>query len=458
MLLTVSTTHRPATDLGFLLGRNTERCQSFPLPFGQAHVFYPVADVDRCTAALLLEFDPVRFVRDSRNRTNDAGTLSGYVNDRPYVASSLMSIAMARAFAPGMSGESRDRPKLVDTPIDLEATLSVLRCREGAGFIKRIFEPLGYTVETTPIPFPPTFAGWGESPYHAVKITARTKLKDLVSQLYLLLPVLDDDENYEVGDEKLVKLIERREGWLRTHPERDRIAKRYTKPENRWVEHTVARVVAADTDDLAADDDEADRRQKAAETPDLEKLRTAAVMTALREASARRVADLACGTGTLMKALLPEPRFKQVIGIDASIRALDIARVRLAIEKLPPEGRERVGLHQGAPTYRDAKLAGLDAICLVDYLERIDRSKLPALERVVFEFAKPTTVVFTTANADHGTPRPAHSPHASEWTRTAFEEWATETASRFGYEVRFVAIGPKHEQQGSPSQMAVWTR
>lgn len=460
MLLTVSTTHRPATDLGFLLGRNTERCQSFPLPFGQAHVFYPTAGIDRCTAALLLEFDTVRFVRDSRNRTNDPGTLSGYVNDRPYVASSLMSIAMARAFAPAMSGESRDRPKLVDTPIDLEATLSVVRCREGEGLLKRIFEPLGYTVTVTPIPLEAGFAAWGESPYHSVKIAARTKLKDLVSQLYLLLPVLDDDVNYEIGDEKLVKLIERREGWLRTHPERERIAKRYVKSEHRWVEPTLARIVAEDTDDLAFDDDEREREERARDVPpDIEKLRIAAVMGALREASARRVADFACGTGTLLKALLPEPRFKQIVGIDASLRALEIAKNRLAIDKLSPESRDRISLHQGSPAYRDARIAGFDAVCLLDYLDRIPRSKLPALERVVFEFAKPVTAIFTADNADHPTHRDAPPrPHGTAWSKTAFDEWATEVASRFGYELKLVPVGPKHETHGSPSQMAVWTR
>lgn len=457
MLLTLSTTHDPATDLAFLLGRNAERCHSFPLPFGQAHVFYTEATQKRCTAALMLEFDPVRFVRDTRNRTHDAGTLGSFVNDRPYVASSLMSIAMARAFSPALSGESRDRPKLVTTPIPLEAHLAVLRCAEGEPLVRRIFEPLGYTVRAEPIPFAPAFKACGKSPYHAVTISGVATLRDLVTHLYMLLPVIDDDENYAIGDDKLTKLVERREGFLRTHPERERIARRFTRTPGQFVADTLARLVADDTSDLAADDD---RERRASEDvhAELEKQRTLAIMIALREAGARRVIDLACGTGALLKALMPEPRFRQIAGMDASARAIELSRERLGIEKLPPESRERVLLFQGAPTYRDARLAGFDAACLVDVLEQVDRSRLPALERVVFEFAKPASVVVTTTLATQADTEPVtHADRRAPFTRAAFEEWATEAASRFGYTVRFASIGPKQADR-APSHMAVLSR
>ncbi len=66
MLLTITTTHRPATDLGFLLNKHPERVQTFSVPFGEAHVFYPEASEQRCTAALLLDIDPVGLVRRGR--------------------------------------------------------------------------------------------------------------------------------------------------------------------------------------------------------------------------------------------------------------------------------------------------------------------------------------------------------------------------------------------------------
>ena len=92
MLLTISTTRQPATDLGYLLHKNPARVQAFELSFGRAHVFYPEASEERCTAALLLDVDPIGLVRGR------GALLTDYINDRPYVASSFLSVAIARGF------------------------------------------------------------------------------------------------------------------------------------------------------------------------------------------------------------------------------------------------------------------------------------------------------------------------------------------------------------------------
>ena len=165
MLLTIATTWRPATDLGYLLVKNPARCQSFPLPFGQAHVFYPEAGEDRCQAALLLDLDPVGLVRRPRGaNSGDGGALRQYVNDRPYVASSFLSVALARVFGSALKGNSKDRPELADTPIPLEAKVAVLPCRGGEPFLRRLFEPLGYAVEARRQPLDERFPEWGRAP------------------------------------------------------------------------------------------------------------------------------------------------------------------------------------------------------------------------------------------------------------------------------------------------------
>ena len=116
MLLTLTTTHVPATDLGFLLHKNPARLHSFPLAFGQAHVFYPEATAERCTAALLLDVDPVGLVRNRRRPAGDGGLLDQYVNDRPYVASSLLSVALAQVYGTALAGKSKERPDLAAAP------------------------------------------------------------------------------------------------------------------------------------------------------------------------------------------------------------------------------------------------------------------------------------------------------------------------------------------------------
>src|ERR1700726_2263217 len=142
MLLTLTTTHNPATDLGYLLHKNPANLHSFDLSFGKAHVFYPEATTDRCTAALLLDVDPVGLVRGKRGR-HEGGTLDQYVNDRPYVLSSFLSVAMGRAFGTAMSGRSKGRQELAEMPILLTAKLTVVACPAGAGRFAGLFEPLG---------------------------------------------------------------------------------------------------------------------------------------------------------------------------------------------------------------------------------------------------------------------------------------------------------------------------
>ena len=267
MLLTVATTARPATDLGYLLVKNPARCQSFPLPFGQAHVFYPVAREDRCEAALLLDLDPVGLVRGPRGANpGDGGALKQYVNDRPYVASSFLSVAIARVFGSALKGSSKDRPGLAATPLPLEAEVAVLPCRGGEPFLRRLFEPLGYDVEARRLPLDGHFPEWGESPYFRVRLAGTCRLRDLLSHLYVLLPVLDDDKHYWVGQEELDKLLARGEGWLPSHPEREQIARRYLKHQRRLAREALARLVAEE-DPGAEAEAEHEQEEEASSAP-----------------------------------------------------------------------------------------------------------------------------------------------------------------------------------------------
>jgi 3' terminal RNA ribose 2'-O-methyltransferase Hen1 len=167
MLLTLTTTHNPATDLGYLLHKNPATLHSFELSFGKAHVFYPEATAERCTAALLLDVDPVGLVRGKRGQ-HEGGTLDQYVNDRPYVLSSFLSVAMGRAFGTAMSGRSKGRQELADLPIPLSANLTVVACRAGEGLIRELFEPLGYSVVAQQHPLDERFPAWGGGPYYSV--------------------------------------------------------------------------------------------------------------------------------------------------------------------------------------------------------------------------------------------------------------------------------------------------
>lgn len=165
MLLTITTTHRPATDLGYLLHKHPERVQAFSLAFGTAHVFYPEATEERCTAALLLDIDPVGLVR--RGRGSSSFALAEYVNDRPYVASSFLSVALVNVFKTAMAGICKGFEELAGSAIALEANLPVVPAGGGEEIVRRLFEPLGYEATVRALPLDPVFPDWGDSRYVA---------------------------------------------------------------------------------------------------------------------------------------------------------------------------------------------------------------------------------------------------------------------------------------------------
>lgn len=464
MLLTLTTTHSPATDLGYLLGKNPARCQSFKLSFGQAHVFYPETRPDRCAAALLLDIDSVALVRGWNGAVGE-GVLAHYVNDRPYVASSFLSVAIAQVYRSALNGDCRERPELAETPIPLTAELPVLPCRGGEDFLRRLFEPLGYALDIRRLPLDQHFPDWGDSPYCAVTLTTTRRLCEVLTHLYVLLPVLDNDKHYWVGQDELEKLLARGEGWLAEHPEKDAIVSRYLKHQRPLMREALARLVADhDPDPEASEARRGQEEDSLEERISLNQARLGAVLAALRQAGAKRVVDLGCGEGRLLGVLLKEGGFERVEGFDVSQRALDLAHERLGLDRLPPRLRQRIALHQGALTYRDTRMAGFDAACAIEVIEHLDPPRLPAFERVVFEFARPATVIVTTPNVEYNARftnllpgKLRHRDHRFEWTRREFQDWAEAVAGRFGYRVRFVPVGAEDAELGSPTQMAMFS-
>lgn len=466
MLLTITTTHRPATDLGFLLHKNPARCQSFALSFGSAHVFYPEANDDRATAAVLLEVDPVGMVRGKGGFGQ--GVLAQYVNDRPYVASSFMSVAIAQVFGPALDGRSKERPALAQTPIPLMATIEVLPCRGGEEFLHDVFDPLGYEVTAVRYPLDETFADWGASPYYSVTLSKTTTLSELLTHLYVLIPVFDNFKHYFVGHDELEKLLKRGEGWLAAHPRRDAIVRRYLKHRPTLARQAIERLV--EQDDQPAEeflnDARAESREESLERPlSLNDERLRAVAAALVASGAKRVLDLGCGEGRLLRELLKEKQFDEIVGMDVSIRSLEIATRRLRLDDMPPRQRARIRLMHGSLMYRDKRLAGFDAAAVVEVVEHLDPPHLAAFERVLFEHARPATIILTTPNREYNATWPnlaagalRHEDHRFEWTRDELRDWATGVADKYGYSVTFQDIGPDNADLGSPTQMGIFLR
>lgn len=463
MLLTLTTHHRPATDLGYLLNKHPDRFQQVELPFGMASVFFPEASPERCTAALMLDIDPIGLVR---GKGEADGPLSQYVNDRPYVASSFLSVALARTFGTAMSGTSKDRQELADSAIPLEAHVPVVRSRGGAEHIHACFEPLGYQVNAQPLTMEAALPEWGDSPYFDLNLRGHLRLRDLLAHLYVLLPALDGDKHYYVGEDEVSKLLSKAGPWLAAHPEKEWITSRYLKRQRALIRSALARLMDQDETDIEAAEVAKETSETRIEQPlNLNEQRMGAVLSVLRQSGARRVLDLGCGEGKLIGLLLKDNQFDQITGVDVASRSLEFARERLHLDRLPPMQQQRVQLLQGALTYRDRRLEGFDAACVIEVIEHIDASRLPAFERTLFGCARPRLVVVTTPNVEYNarfesmTPGSLRHPdHRFEWNRAEFRDWADGVASRNRYRVRYLPVGPEDESLGPPTQMAIFER
>ncbi|TXL89350.1 3' terminal RNA ribose 2'-O-methyltransferase Hen1 [Streptomyces sp. IB2014 016-6] len=500
MFLTINTTgtpERPATDLGFLLHKHPDKAQAFSTSHGTAHVLYPEASVERCTAALLLEVDPVALVRRGKGKGRGGApdaALAQYVNDRPYAASSLLAVALSTVFKSALRGVCKALPERAAEPLPLRIEVPALPARGGAELVGSLFGPLGWTtVDVRPVALDEAFPTWGESRYVQLVLEGELRLADALRQLYVLLPVLDDAKHYWVAPDEVEKLLRAGEGWLAEHPERQLITSRYLS--RRWgltreATNRLELVRLAEADDIdveaidnavenpAPESDDAPAETaltpETASTPEtaaaakkpvpLAEQRRDAILTALRDAGAASVLDLGCGQGQLVQALLKDVRFTKVVGVDVSVRALTVAARRLKVERMSERQAGRVTLMQSSLTYTDKRLKGHDAAVLSEVIEHLDLPRLPALEYAVFGAARPATVVVTTPNVEYNVrweTLPAghvrHRDHRFEWTRAEFRAWAEKVAPRHGYTVRYVPVGPDDPEVGPPTQMAVFT-
>ena len=465
MYVTITSTDVEATSLGYLLHKHPDRVQQFEVSAGVAHVFYPEATNGRCTAALMLEVDPIALVR-GRRYGGDAFALSQYVNDRPYAASSMLAVALGRVFRTAMSGTCNARPELVDRPLPLEIHLPSLPSDGGAAMVSKLFGPLGWSVDAATIALDEAMPGWGDSRYLDVRLRGMVVLSDALSHLYVLLPVLDDAKHYWVSSDEVDKLLRAGNGWLAGHPERDLIMRRYLAHQREFVATAVSRLAEVDDRPEEALDSAMDTDVEASPVmPPLAIQRQRAVLSALHAEGAARVVDLGCGEGALLRELIRDTTFSEILGVDVSPRALQIVERRLNLARMPDSQRARLRLIQSSVTYRDDRLSGYDAVVLMEVIEHLDPARLPALESTVFAHARPRTVVVTTPNVEHnirfvgmpaGTMR--HRDHRFEWTRAEFSGWATTVCESHGYDVTFTAVGEDDPDVGAPTQMAVFRR
>jgi 3' terminal RNA ribose 2'-O-methyltransferase Hen1 len=454
-MITLTTTHQPATDLGYLLHKNPTRNHVIELTFGQAWCVFPEADLERCTAAVMLDVDPVKLVRGT------ASNIGQYVNDRPYTANSLLCTALSRLFGTAMSGRCKDRPDLVEVALPFEVEIPVVMIPGGAVQAAALFEPLGYEVEAQSVELDEKFPEWGASPYFTLRLKTTQTLQTMLSHLVVLIAAMDARKHHFVGEVEIDKLIRRGEGWLEGHPEKEWIVRRYLRSQETLTRQALERLKEVEEEVVveAVEPAEDEVRRES-----LHRQRHDAVIALVRERNAKSVVDLGCGDGKLMQLLMKVQGLERIVGMDVSWISLERASRRLRLDDLAPKARERVSLIHGSLLYRDSRLNDFDFGAVVEVIEHLDPPRLAAFERVVFERARPQTVVVTTPNREYNAVYGMedavmrHDDHRFEWTRAEFASWCHGVATVHGYEVSIHPIGDVHDECGAGSQMGVFVR
>lgn len=455
MLLEITTTHHPATDLGFLLHKHPDRLQTVALSSGQAHVFYPEATAEKCTACLMLDINPVELVRNRKGPTPNLQ--EDYVNDRPYSSNSFLTTAISKAFGSALNGNCNTKPELAEQPLPFSVNLASVKVDGDISLIDKLFGPLGYTISYEQLPLDEKFPSWGMSKYVNLSLSQTITLKDLLRHLYIMLPVLDNDRHFWISQQDITILLQKGEGWLDSHPEREFITRRYFKNIRKLANEALLRLAGEEVLEL--------EKPASPFKQNLHGQRLQKAFELLKASGAETVLDIGCGEGKLLKLLLQDGQFRKITGTDVSFSSLQKASENLHLTDATPALRERLALFQGSVTYKDERLSGFDAIAMVEVIEHLDEERLPAMEKVVFGYANPTTVVLSTPNAEYNVVFERldaeafrHDDHRFEWTREQFKSWCDGVCTTYGYIVKILPVGPEDEIVGAPSQMAVFTK
>lgn len=468
MLLSITLEMPDARNLGYLLHKHPDRVHEKELSFGNAYVFFPEANDCRCTAALLVEVDPVAMVRTRRGPSGESGLLDQYVNDRPYVASSFLSVAIAELFSTAMGGRSKNVQHLADQALPLSIHLPVVPCSHGIDFFQALFHPLGYEIMADALVLDEQFPEWGASNYFRLSLNCVSRLAHVLTHLYVLLPVLDNSKHYWVNEDEVEKLLAKGSSWLASHPERTLITNRYLRYQKRLTSAALQRLLDEEQSEEMPGEKQAvqEAQEEAIEKPlRLHDERLQWVTGQLIRSGARRVLDLGCGSGKLLARLVSEKQFEEIVGVDVSPAVLNHASLRLHLDQARPLTKDRVRLLQGALTYCDQRLAGFDAAAVVEVIEHLEPGRLDAFRHALFGYAKPKTVIITTPNAEYNVRfemLPAgnmrHGDHRFEWTRKEFQAWCLATAEQYSYRVEFEDLGPSDDLLGAPTQAGVFTQ
>jgi 3' terminal RNA ribose 2'-O-methyltransferase Hen1 len=399
MLLTITTTHQPATDLGYLLHKNPYRAQAFRTSFGKVYVFYPEAHENRCSASLLLDLDLIGLIHRQKNFYRRSEKEIPYISDRPYVASTFLSSAISQVLGTAMLGQSRERPELAQQELPFEIELSLLP-PTSEELLHQLFLPLGYEIEIH-YPFRETTpSSTLLKSYLRLHLRGKRTLSQVLSHLYVLIPVLDDEKFLWFRDFELEKFLRQGESWLKQHPEEKRIVQSYfRKNQNSGAFPALSRILGQNYLQFEKQEEQANDFLKRLEDKlQLRTQRFEKVKQTLQKLQVTQVLQLQSGEGLFLKELLETKAFEEILGMDTSSYMLEKSRQFLRLEEDSPH---RLRLIHGSLFYRDKYLKEWEAVVLLESLQFFLPHQFKTFEDAFFGFVRPRILIVTTPNREY---------------------------------------------------------
>lgn len=362
MLLTITCKDPDARDLSWLMHKRPERFQFFNLPYGKAHVFFPEYSDEKTIACLLLEVESAGLNEICKAREGEFQ----YVNPRQFLSGSLLASAIAKVFASAIKGICEERSELAQKPFNFEIEIANFSCRLKPEYVERLFAPLGYEIK-----FVPLTNQYAERTmqFGNLRLSAKATLRNILSQLFILLPVFDRQIHFWIGEDQLEKFVRHAKGWLENHPE-----KRFIINEYFWQAAELKYCVIEQFDALAVVEEPA---------PYLKALRQIKIAEILAQHNAKSVLDLGCGNGSLLQHLAAQKTFARLCGMDISARNIEDARKRLCApgRRFCADG----DIFVSSLTYRDKRFAGHDALVLSEVIEHFERERMDIVMKNILE-------------------------------------------------------------------------
>ncbi|MDN4617361.1 3' terminal RNA ribose 2'-O-methyltransferase Hen1 [Paenibacillus sp. PsM32] len=481
MYLTIKATGEHANMISHLLAKNPHNLYDRTEKGARVRLVYTSFEPHDTEAILFVTPDPIELVKG----TPDHYDITQYINDRELAVSSLFCSYIRPALGTALNGKPKaDYMNWVDYQFDLQMTFGPVASDLPDHVVESLFQPLGYEVQMERGEIDYSFDLKNRSTVRHIQISGQQTLQQMLRQVYILIPVLDNYKHYYINEDEIERLRRYGEGWLSTHPQHDLMIKRSLRfaPLIKEYEQQVANDASMDTllteisthsvEDATAQAESAepleiiDGLETTIEPPvvRLNELRYRAIVEQVSLLPQRKqVIDFGAGEGKLSVRLGQIEGVEQVWAVEPSmqsqLRAIDrFAKLEGRTDDVIPV------ITTGSLFYRDERWIDQDVIILCEVIEHINEVRLPQVIHTLFTDYRPQTLIITTPNREYNevydmdTEEIRHADHRFEWTRAEFEQYCTQWIQNRPYTFTISGIGEKHEQYGQPTQMVVFHR